>query len=441
MRLNLAQPYQQMATLHKIKIEKVVAGGLGFARLHDNMIVFCPMTLTNEEVLAEEVKRSGGYIKGQLKEIIRPSTARIEPACKFYGQCGGCRLQHTNYHNQLEIKQTIIAEALQRAKIDKLCEINQIIPSPLQFNYRFRIRLHLDDKGNMGFHQQNSNRLVPVTHCLLATPPINKLMARFNQTDSGKLLSPVVSQIELQCAPDSNKVHVTIFLAANKTIKGEIINQIMVQNNLSSLSVQDNRGRTLEDFSTLVMGQDFQTNNYQYSLFWHNRSFFQVNPGQNQNMIQTVLELAGKVKGLNVLDLFAGMGNFSIPLALSGANVTAVEINRFGVKSARNNIKRLSIERARVIKSDINLFLSGYKRNQKTDIIILDPPRQGLGEEIIHMSKTGAKKIIYISCEPTTLARDIKRLNNQNYGLKKIVPFDMFPQTHHIETVALLEKN
>ncbi len=192
----------------------------------------------------------------------------------------------------------------------------------------------------------------------------------------------------------------------------------------------------------VLLQQQFSTGSQRYTLSWDSRSFFQVNPEQNRQLVQLVMEHAGAVSGKTILDLFCGMGNFSVPLALAGAEVTGIELNKSAINAARTNAATAAIKNSSFITADVGRHLQQLvNKKVRFDIVVLDPPRQGLGRSTQLLPQLQPERILYISCDPATLSRDLQTLIRQGYRLKSVTPVDMFPQTHHIECLAVLEKN
>ena len=426
-------------TEHTLEIKKIIAGGNGLGHLNDGMVVITPFVLPGERVTVAERKRFSGYIQATTMRIERPSPHRRLPMCPLFGACGGCDLQHTSYANELTIKKDILIETLTRGQALPEKSVLPPLPSLHCAGYRSKIRLHLTKKGEIGFHKAQSHEIVPVTHCPLAAPTLNNTL--LNLSASGLLpeLAAFCSQIELICSPDDMAVTATLFVSKNKTPR-TFLKTIPDQLGIKGLMLQHKKKAAFIGKPGLLH-QSFAACGHCYTLQWDSRCFFQVNPQQNQKIIDIVLAAAGDIAGKKMLDLFCGMGNFSIPLALEGAEVTGIEINKHAVTAARNNARNAKIHESRFIAADVGHSLQQLVTKQCCfDLVLLDPPRQGLGRAVELLPQTGAETILYISCDPATLVRDLKTLVKR-YRLLTVIPVDMFPRTHHIECVAVLEKN
>jgi len=433
---------------HTIEIEKIISGGNGMGRLQDGMTVMVPFVLPGEVVTIRERKRFSGHIQAELLHLERSNHKRQAPFCPQYETCGGCSLQHTSYQNQLSIKEKVLSESLSRNKIEPEKPISSPLPSPLTQGYRFTIRVHLDAKGVLGFHKKQSHSLVAISNCPLATPAINTTLLRLQQSQLAKELAGFCNQLEITCSPLETSITVTLHLSTPQQPAKSLLEKLLSETEIQSVALTFRRKTTFFPQAHLLQ-QQFSFDALHYTLGWDSRCFFQVNPKQNQQLVALTLQQAGTIAGKKILDLFCGMGNFSIPLGCSGAEISGVEHNQHATRAAQNNAKKNGLLKSRFIAADVRHYLQQSKKNLPQskrgkapfDLILLDPPRQGLGKTTRLLSHLEAQQIIYISCDPATLCRDIKTLTTQGYRLKAITPVDMFPHTHHIESLAVLEKN
>ncbi len=427
---------------HTIEIQKIITGGSGLGRLTDGMVVMTPFVLPNEVVTVAETQRFSGHIQAQTLKIVQPSPKRRPPFCPQYTVCGGCALQHTPYPNQLAIKKEILTETLTRSHIPPEENIPAPLPSPEPEGYRYKIRLHIAKNGSIGFHKMQSHELVEIKHCPLAAPTLNTTLLNLDKSGLLPELAQFCRQIELACSPADDAVVVaTMHLSSARQPPKALQESILNQAGLRGIAFKSRKKTTFLPKPVLLQ-QQFSTGSQRYTLSWDSRSFFQVNPEQNRQLVQLVMEHAGAVSGKTILDLFCGMGNFSVPLALAGAEVTGIELNKSAINAARTNAATAAIKNSSFITADVGRHLQQLvNKKVRFDIVVLDPPRQGLGRSTQLLPQLQPERILYISCDPATLSRDLQTLIRQGYRLKSVTPVDMFPQTHHIECLAVLEKN
>lgn len=424
-----------------VHIEKIVTGGYGLGRRQDGMVVLSRHVLPGETVLLRETGRHRGHLEGEPVEILNPSPDRVEPLCPYYSRCGGCDFQHIAPSAQLRIKEEILGEALLRAGIPLSPSLlRPILPSPDVWHYRHRLRLKLSRGGSIGFFRPASNDLVDVDQCPVATTAINTVLRELRRCPQLPAAAAAAREIELQDSPADHRV----FLRLHPR-QGRIIAPSLAAGLAESLpAVSDIVVRGTESRQQDLLRQDFDTEppGRPFSLTWTPDCFSQVNAGQNRRLIDLLLSLTGPVAGKRILDLYCGMGNFSVPLAVGGALVFGVERSRESIARARINAAAAWTTDTLFIDGDVPAAVKRFIQQSATfDIIVLDPPRAGLGRDSVQLADLKPEKIIYVSCDPATLARDIVLLSARNFALTGLTPVDMFPQTHHIESVALLEKN
>lgn len=424
-------------------IKKLIAGGKGLGARADGLAIMVPGVLAGETVRVREIRERRGYAEAELIEICAASGERITPPCPHYGDCGGCDLQHAAYPAQLAIKEAILAESLARAGIvldeDRPAPV---LASPEPFAYRHRLRLHLGGEGALGFHRGASHQVVPIEQCLLATEPLNRIIAALAQEGWGSRLGGLARSLELIQCPDSGRTCLVIEPAAKKAVPAmrphfealaELADLILVRGARSAGSRNEEP----------PFAQTFRLLGLEYRLAWDQHCFFQVNVRQNAQLLALALApLAGAAAPFTALDLYCGMGNFSIPLSLLGGQVTGVEHNPHSLAWASHNGRACAPGSLRFLAGDVEARLKSLaERGERFDCVLLDPPRQGLGKAANLLPRLAAKRIISISCDPATHARDLALIIAHGYRLTAIRAVDMFPQTHHIESLALLERN
>ncbi|MEN8140556.1 MAG: 23S rRNA (uracil(1939)-C(5))-methyltransferase RlmD [Thermodesulfobacteriota bacterium] len=423
----------------RTRIEKVVAGGLGLARLADGRVLLVPLTLPDEEVL---LRLSGPAAKPtvRLTEITSPSPWRKSPPCPYFGRCGGCQLQHCDFDQQAELKKAIFSEQLQRAKIDFSPERLRFLAAPSPFHYRQRIRLQVKD-GELGFFGRASHDLVAISEgCLLAPVEINQVLTQLLAWPHWDELAEQLSQLELHLDEASAMVVVRC-LWQRKARPREVgwLKELAASlTGLKALLALDPEGRVSGPFpagSDSLLSQCLRLPGLAPINFsFEAGGFCQVNQAQNRLMVEQVLAWLGPGENRFLLDLFCGMGNFSLPLAATGFQVHGVDLQRAAIRQARRN------SQANEISCEFSRLSTAQAVGDKAkgvDVILLDPPRAGIKAEAGQLASLRARQIIYISCDAATLARDLKLLT-KSYKIQDISLVDMFPQTAHMETMVNL---
>jgi len=441
---------------HTIFIEKNVAGGLGLGRLSDGMVVLVHHGLPGEKVIVREVERRKDFISGSIVDILNASPDRIVPPCPIYGRCGGCDLQHVAYKTQLHLKRKILTESLQRAagKIfpEFGADIQPTIASPEEFGYRQRIRLQADHEGRYGFFQTGSHDLVRVSECLLANGTINSVLHQFHDNDVFSELVKNCTFFELLFNPAGKNIIVllhfrrkprprdsllaTDLLRSADGLLGSIL--MMVEGhglydpaNRSYTSQPPYLSRTL---SSWRLEKDL-------ALTWEAGTFCQVNLALNRNLVDHVLDLLSELPHSRILDLYCGHGNFSLPIAKFADEVIGIESQNGAIRSGKHNILLNGLTNLNFIKSPVETGVSALiAAGESFDTVVLDPPREGAAAVVPKIYDLGAGHVIYISCNPATLARDLVLLHSSGYKPVMMTPADMFPQTHHMESVTLLKR-
>jgi len=441
--------------LHTLVIEKLVPGGFGLGRLVDGIVVLVRYVLPGEQVLVREVKRRKDYISATLLDVVTPSPNRINPPCPIYGRCGGCDLQHAAASAQLHLKKNILLESLQRAAGDIFSRpgipVKVPIASPDQFGYRQRIRLHVDGEGRFGFFRPESHLIEPVEECLLAKDGLNHVLRALHGNENFAGLVPCSTAIELLFNPSGNETIMLLYfkrrprpadcLHANELASDlEKISAILMQ--VEGYGLYNPRQRAFVK-TPPILSHSIRIGEFQAELkiSWEAGGFSQVNLDQNKNLVALVLDMLATGPHGSVLDLYCGYGNFSVPAAHIAGKVLGIDEQNGAIRSARRNVAVAGIQNCvferKQVQGGVRALLDA---GETFDTIILDPPRLGAPDIVHLLPGLCAEQIIYISCNPSTLARDLALLHKYGYMLFSLVPVDMFPQTHHLESVALLKR-
>lgn len=432
-----ARPKQRLG---EFTIDRLSHDGRGLTQWNGKTL-FIEGALPGEQVSARFVSEHGRYAEAVVDQIIVSDEARQLPPCPHYSLCGGCQLQHMPAAMQLNFKQEAVLEQLQRwAGLAP----RQLLPaiSSRTNGYRSRARLGVwyEDDGSitLGFRQRQSKKLTAINHCLVLEPKLNPLLAPL-QAWLGQLQSAkAVTHIELIGAGEKAGViirHIKRLTAADR--QGL---EALAQNFHCEIWLQGNTGAQLTDINGEMCDPRLAYSlSADLALGFHPQDFIQVNADVNQQMVQQALQLLGPKGTERVLDLFCGIGNFTLPLARACAEVTGIEAVESMVERGRENAAKLGLTNARFMAADL-AKLSVHQIQQRcgeVDAILLDPPRDGAREILSNIKQLAAHKIVYVSCNPATLARDAKVLAESGYVLESLTILDMFPHTAHVESMAL----
>ena len=431
-------------------IEKHIHGGFGLCRNTEGKITLLTGGITGEEVAAKIHPHTKTLQQGRVVKVLNPSSARKQPPCSYYPQCGGCDFQHIQYAEQLQIKMEVIKDLLTRSGTPTLNEAAQQrllppIPSEKHFHYRQRIRLQVDKEQNLGFFKRRSNSCIPITHCLLAKEAINNCLQTLSHHPPLRQLLPRMEALEILFNPGSNRIFCICHMV-QKPRPADLQKGKQIEETVEEVEQVIFAGKTFAPTATAPLSCTISPvssyTGHPLDLSWETGGFCQVNLEQNQHLIETVLTYCDCTKQDKVLDLFCGMGNFSIPLACNAKTVMGIEGQGAAIRSAKQNsiaaqLSNTLFQKRPVHKAAEELVAEG----KEFDIVVIDPPRQGAPELAGALAKLTKKRLVYISCDPATLCRDLTALLENGFQLVTLQPIDMFPQTHHIECVALLVKS
>lgn len=405
-----------------IQVERAAHRGLFIGRHEGKVVMISGATMPGETVEAAVTNEKPDYISASVEKIIVPSPDRVEPPCKYVGICGGCRYQHIPYALQVKMKEDILRDSLRRlAGIET--ELREPIMRDIPWHYRLRAQFSVSE-GGVGFHRRGTNEVINVDRCLIMNEEINAVIPKINEvikqyrikelhiTGSKSLIAKVVTRKKALSRSDAGQL-------ASRLIDCGIAGLHIFAGEDEPLSFGD-------PFLTLdLLG-------LRYTIL--PPSFVQCNWSVNTDVASFLVSHLQPLQGKKVLDLFAGAGNFSLPLA-GAAEVTAVEGNTNAIESGKRNVEVNKIVNYNVVKSPAEKFHT----DTRFDIVILDPPRPGLRKKLIrNVLGMMPERIVYISCNPATFARDLKNLS-EKYDLESVRMIDFFPQTFHIESLAFLK--
>lgn len=396
-----------------IEINSLDHEGRGIGKLN-NKIVFIENALPGEIVDIKIINEKKNYIEANVSSYIKKSNIRIKPQCPFYEVCGGCDIMHISYLDQLKFKEDKIKNIINKY-LNNDIKINKIVKSDDELFYRNKTTFQI--KEGIGLYKKNSYEIIPIDKCIITNRKINDAIEYLNKLDL-KYISKII------CKTNDNELMI-IIETNNKNLNIEPIKPIA-----------DSIYLKIKNEYILVYGNKniyYTLGNYKYLV--SPDSFFQVNNNTCLKLYNKIKEYVGRNK--NILDLYCGTGSIGIFISENN-NVIGIEINESAIEDANINKEINNIDNIKFICGDSGKKI--YNLNFNPDIIIVDPPRSGLNKETINnILKFKAQEIIYVSCDPMTLVRDLKILN-EYYDILEITPFDMFPNTKHIENVVLLKR-
>lgn len=381
----------------EIKIERIVPRGFGIG-FGKKLTVFVPLAAAGDVVRVALNQVKGKLAFADILEVLRPSPDRIAPPCPYFGTCGGCDFQQITYQKQLEAKAGIVRDALHRiGRIDYERDI-PVIGSPREFGYRSRAQWHIDTKARrVGYFKRGSHEVIDIGQCPILVPELEKTLQELRGTIEWETFWDERLEIEA-AAGDGGRVSI---------YGSELI-------------------EPTEEISFTAGGEKY---------FYSARSFFQGNGSLVEKLVEAAV---GDVGGARALDLYCGVGLFTLPLARRFGEVVGVEANESAVEMAEKNAAHAGLENVSFVREGVDKFIAGGRAGG-FDLILLDPPRAGAEMETVRkLAQTKAASISYVSCDPSILARDLRTFLDAGYRIDSMTALDLFPQTHHVETVARL---
>lgn len=420
----------------------------------EGFVVFVPGMLKGERARIQllKVKKTYGY--GKIIELLEASPQRREPDCPAYPRCGGCRLRHMSYEEELLLKRTIVTDALERIGGMRLA-VHEVCPSPKRQHYRNKVQLPVgteQGKPVTGFYALRSHRLVSCQNCLIQNAQTEKACAALAQymretgADSYDEMKRqgLIRHLYLRFGTESGEVMACIVTNGKNLPRPELLCRLMTKALGERATVVQNVN---QDKTNVVLGREMiplkgtgqirdTLCGLEFVISPH--SFFQINHDQTEQLYQKALELSGVTKEDTVLDLYCGIGTMTLLFARQAAKAYGVELVPQAVENAWENAKQNGIENVEFICSDAAQAAVRFEQ-EAIDLVVIDPPRGGCNSDLISsILKIAPNRIVYVSCNPATLARDMKLFSEANYRAEEVFPYDMFPGTAHVETVVQL---
>ena len=395
-------------------------GGDALGRLPDGRAVFVPFGLPHETVKIRLTSEKPTFARGEIVEILTASPQRIAARCTHFGVCGGCSYQHLAYPDQLDLKRKLVVDQLKRLGGLPDFPVDPVVASPEPWNYRNTVQFHVSPVGKLGFQRAGSNAFVEISECHLPKNTINSLWQQLTLEEGSG-----ITRAELREGADEDALlHLESMVDEAPEFEVDFPLSVVYSGPSDTMVLSG------DEFVVMsVRGRNFKVSA---------ESFFQTNIPVAEAMVEKVLALAGDLSGKTVLDAYCGVGLFSAFLAPSVKELIGMELSDSACDDFATNLDEFE---------NVSLYMGAVEEvlpslGLSPELVVIDPPRSGLDARVIDaLEKAAPQKIIYVSCDPATLARDVKRFTQKGYTLQSVTPFDQFPQTHHIETISLLVKN
>ncbi len=411
-----------------VNFEKMVYGGDCMGRLPDGRAVFVPFVLPGETAEIELTESKERYARGKLIKLIQSSPERVQPPCQYFTQCGGCHYQHIGYTHQLALKKELLRDQLERiGKLTQLPKI-EITPSPLPFAYRNQVQFHPaathdPEKLTLGFKKTGSDETLPIANCLLISEELNQLLSQIELEPDGGIQRVVLRE--------DSTAELMLILEGEDEVPPDLTFELPISAAYASpsgevFSLSGNNALLYE-----IDGKEFYVSP---------QSFFQVNLPVAAMMVRHILEQLEGKKDLRVLELYSGVGLFTRFIAPFASELIAIESSPSASFNFADNLDEF--DNISLYEGPVEAILPNLVDDIKPiDLVLLDPPRAGMNAKARQgLIKLNPSQIIYISCDPSTLARDLKHLAEAGYVITTLHAFDMFPQTKHIETMIGLQR-
>jgi 23S rRNA (uracil1939-C5)-methyltransferase len=437
-----------------LTIDRLAYGGRGVGRL-DGFVVFVPDTAPGDRVRARLWRVKSGYGEGDLVEVEAPSPVRTAPPCPHFGPCGGCIWQHLTYDAQAAAKESIVRESLAHLGGLRDVEVRPIVRMAAPWYYRNKMEFSFHPDG-LGLHRRGAfDKIVPIDTCYLESPRTNIILAEvgaFARRSSLSSYEPrsrtgLLRQVVIREGKSTGEVMVALITTAREVpglpaLAGRLMRAVPeIVSVAHGINAGPSDGVPLADV-TIVAGRPYLREvlaglTFQIGL----ETFFQTNTAQAEHLVQAVAADAGLRGGETVFDLYCGVGTFSLALARQAGRVYGIEIVAPSIEAARENAALNAVANVEFASGDVRTMLPEVAaRAGRPDVLVLDPPRSGAGNRVMRkVAAAGARRVVYVSCNPTTLAPDLKELIAAGYTVRHARPFDLFPHTYHVECVVLAE--
>lgn len=428
--------------------------GMGIVK-KENDVIFVPNLLIGEEAKIRVYKKEKSYYLGEVLTYLRRSKERVEPSCPYFFDCGGCHLLHMSYQEQLTFKENHVQNCIKRiGGVDK--KVLPIIKMEEPYRYRNKVQVSFskDYKGNVigGFYKEKTHQIIDNDNCLLENEVAEKIIVFFKSLIKKYNIEPfdrssnqgTIRHLLVRTGYYSKQIMIVIITKSKFLPKQkEIINELNKNfPDIVSIIHNVNEGRTnmiLGNSEKCIFGKNYIEDTLCGLKFRiSSKSFYQVNPIQTEKLYQEAIKAASLTKDDNIIDAYSGIGTIGLIASKYVNSVVGVEIVKEAIINAYSNAKLNNINNAKYYVDDASKFMINYIKNNSANVVFVDPPRSGLDKKFVDaLLLSKPERIVYVSCDPSSLARDLKLLKEQ-YDIKSIQPVDMFPNTLHVETITLL---
>lgn len=411
-------------------------GGQGILR-HEGMVIFIPFAAPGDIVSCRIIQRKKRFAKGELLEVLSPGPGRKEPLCPYFGQCGGCQLQHLNHQVQLDYKQQCVGDALKRIGHLDL-SVKPTVSGPQEWKYRRHVTLSIGSIGSqisVGYFAIDNRSLLNIEECPIFVAREDTIFKQVQQlvesTERGVMENGKVAIFK------AKQGRFVLYFRISRLPQDPLFFQKALDSYQNLVGIMVAAREKILSFGETELDWDLEGLSFSFSP----RTFIQNHPEQSLNIYRAIREIAQKAGVKRVLDLYCGIGISGLLLAKLGIEVYGVEGNPVAIQLAKENAEKNQLLNVKFIQNDVQSVLKGLLKHKIPDMVIVNPPRVGLSPVVVAaLLKHSPQEIIYISCMPTTLARDLSFLCADRYQVESCEPFDMFPQTAHVETVVHLRK-
>jgi len=399
-----------------------------------DVVVFVAAGAPGDRVQARIREVHTSFARADIEQVLVAGPARVDPPCPLYAACGGCPWQHVDYPAQLVAKRAAVIDAFERIGGFAAPPVTAIIPSPKTLEYRNRIKLRFQD-GKIGFYRARSHSLVPIADCMVAEPRLRAALPIVERFVAS--LATHVTRVELQSRGELPGVVVGVN-SKGRLRRSDVgrVSEWLAERGQAVVGVvmwgrgwSRQWGDTRRAFTVCAHGPQLRL---------RAGGFGQINSDANRALVATVLEAASPGPETSALDLYAGAGNFSLPLAARCRSVLAVESDRAATESGSKAAREQGIDNLRFTRARVEDVLAAGD-DTAADLIVLDPPRSGAAAASGAIAALRAPRVVYVACDPTTLARDARVFAGSGYRVESIVPIDLFPHTFHVETVCTFQ--